>query len=208
MEITFFVAFFAGLLIGATPCILLMVSVFGTSLILVEKRSKFIKIEGGFTNERLLDEMKKRERKSSNLSNNAKIRWEKEKQMQCKSNAIASDLHMPIEDENENKDKSINKEEEYYLNLLPNECNFIDSWKEWVTFRKEIRKKLTKSTAQKQITFLTNQPDPVACINNSIQNGWQGLFEVNNGANKSKGNGSLKPGEFDEEKYKRLLFEQ
>jgi len=47
MEITFFVAFFAGLLIGATPCILLMVSVFGSSLILVEKRSKFLKIAIG-----------------------------------------------------------------------------------------------------------------------------------------------------------------
>jgi len=62
-------------------------------------RSKFIKTEEGFYNKRLMEEMVKRERKSNNLSSNAKKRWGK----QCKSNAKASDLHMPIENENENE---------------------------------------------------------------------------------------------------------
>jgi len=60
-------------------------------------RAKF-EIEGNMVyNKRLVDEMAKRAKKSSSLSDNAKKRWEK----QCKSNAIASNLHMPIEDVNE-----------------------------------------------------------------------------------------------------------
>jgi len=64
---------------------------------------KFIETDDGFYNKRLMEEMDKRNKKASNLSNNAKVRWEKEKQKQCKSNAIASDLHMPIENEDENE---------------------------------------------------------------------------------------------------------
>ena len=60
-------------------------------------RSKFIETDDGFFNKRLMEEMTKREKKSSNLSANAKIRWSK----QCKSNAIAYAGHMPTEDENE-----------------------------------------------------------------------------------------------------------
>ncbi len=66
-------------------------------------RSKFIETDDGFFNERLMEEMEKRAIKSKNLSANAKKRWLKHKQ--CKSNAIASNLHMPIEDENENEIK-------------------------------------------------------------------------------------------------------
>lgn len=67
-------------------------------------RSKFIETDEGFYNKRMMEEMSKRQKKSSNLSLNAQKRWKNE----CKSNAIASQLHMPIEDENENKD--INKD--------------------------------------------------------------------------------------------------
>lgn len=67
-------------------------------------KTKFIETEEGFFNKRLMEEMLKREKKSSNLSDNAKKRWDN----QCKSNAIAYDLHMPIEDENENEDEDVN----------------------------------------------------------------------------------------------------
>lgn len=70
--------------------------------------------------------------------------------------------------------------QEYFVDMLPidSKQDFIETWNEWVDFRREIKKKLTKSTAKKQITFLLNQPNPIKCINQSIQNGWQGLFEV------------------------------
>lgn len=47
MNVTIIIAFLSGLTIGATPCILLMVSAFGTSLILIEEKFKFIKIAIG-----------------------------------------------------------------------------------------------------------------------------------------------------------------
>ncbi len=67
-------------------------------------KNKFVETDDGFYNERLMNEMEKRSIKSTNLSANAKIRWDKHKQKQCKGNAIAADLQMPIEDEDEDED--------------------------------------------------------------------------------------------------------
>lgn len=69
---------------------------------------------------------------------------------------------------------------DYFLDMLPTDSTqqFIEAWTEWVDFRREIKKKLTKLSAKRQITFLINQPEPIKCINQSIQNGWTGLFEV------------------------------
>lgn len=67
-------------------------------------RKKFIETNDGFFNERLSLEMAKRAKKSTNLSLNAQKRW----QNQCNSNAIASNLHMPIENEDENEDEDNN----------------------------------------------------------------------------------------------------
>lgn len=52
----------------------------------------------------------------------------------------------------------------------------IEKWKEWVDYRSETKHKITKSTAEKQILFLLKQPNPAKCIDESITNGWQGLF--------------------------------
>ncbi|HUX61297.1 MAG TPA: hypothetical protein VMV32_08285 [Ignavibacteriaceae bacterium] len=74
-------------------------------------RTKFIESEEGFFNKRLMIEMEKRSIKSTNLSANAKLRWEKEKQKEYKSNAIALDMNMPTVDRdiNDNKDKNPSK---------------------------------------------------------------------------------------------------
>ncbi len=47
MEVNFFIAFVSGILIGASPCILLMLSIFGSSFILSEEKAKFFKISIG-----------------------------------------------------------------------------------------------------------------------------------------------------------------
>lgn len=60
-------------------------------------REKFIETSDGFFNERLMEEMVKRQKKSSSLSANALKRWDNH----SKSNANASGKHMPIEDVNE-----------------------------------------------------------------------------------------------------------
>lgn len=74
-------------------------------------RAKFVEVEEGFYNERMMSEIGKRSKKSSNLSANAKQRWEKAKLLNSNSNAIASNQHMPTEDENENTVLQLNKEE-------------------------------------------------------------------------------------------------
>ena len=62
--------------------------------------------------------------------------------------------------------------------LLP---DWIDTkaWNEWITFRKEIKKTLTKSMIDKQIEFLSKyESTHIDIINQSIQNGWTGLFPL------------------------------
>lgn len=54
----------------------------------------------------------------------------------------------------------------------------ISSWLEWELHRKEIKKKLTASAVKKQIAFLEKHKDNhVQIIEQSIRNGWTGLFE-------------------------------
>ena len=65
---------------------------------------------------------------------------------------------------------------------------FLDEWDEWVKYRKESKKKITKSTAAKMLAKLAKAgQDAAAMIDQSIENGWQGLFELNSGKGKSKG---------------------
>lgn len=94
------------------------------------------------------------------------------------------------------KDKDMDKEiktvtKEYFLDLLPITLSQadIDSWCEWADYRTEIKKKLTKRSARKQIEFLLTQPKFKEVIDQSIKNQWQGLFEVKDGSTKKhKGN--------------------
>lgn len=63
--------------------------------------------------------------------------------------------------------------------------NLKVAFEDWIIYKKEKKKKLTPSTAKKQIQFLGGR-DPaeaVAIINQSITAGWEGLFELktNNG---------------------------
>jgi DNA-binding HxlR family transcriptional regulator len=52
-------------------------------------------------------------------------------------------------------------------------------WAEWVEYRKEIKKKLTPSMISKQLKFLEKHNGThAAIIEQSIQNGWTGLFPL------------------------------
>ena len=61
----------------------------------------------------------------------------------------------------------------------------IRGWQEWVDYRAEIKKKMTQATINKQIKLLSGRTaeEQQAIINQSITNGWTGLFEVKNGNN-------------------------
>lgn len=76
--------------------------------------------------------------------------------------------------------------------VLPfDSVDFSTVWGEWMQYRTESKKKLTISTAKKQLALLGARPEKIAIamINQSIQNGWQGIFEIKqdgNGFNKNK----------------------
>lgn len=55
---------------------------------------------------------------------------------------------------------------------------FVEIWEEWIVFRKEKKKPLTDRQAVKQLKWLSEQKYPVEIIEQSIRNGWQGLFEL------------------------------
>lgn len=68
------------------------------------------------------------------------------------------------------------------------ELQWLDqkSWEDWVNYKKEKKQKLTEATIKKQLAFLLKHKDNhVDIINQSITNGWTGLFELRNN-NKSK----------------------
>lgn len=107
----------------------------------------------------------------------AKKRWSDANalQMESKSNARRG------EEKREEKRK-----EEENKPLRAYEVPFVDgcltAWEEWEKHRAEIKKKLTPSTAKKQIQFLGGRagPEIIEIINQSITNGWTGLFELKN----------------------------
>ena len=92
-----------------------------------------------------------------------------------------------VEDEGE-YEKEVKGKKEIVINypVKLNNTEFINTFKEWINYRKEIKKKLTESTINKQLKFLEKQPNPTACINQSIQNGWQGLFELKQNKNNER----------------------
>lgn len=65
---------------------------------------------------------------------------------------------------------------------LPDKLNtpeFLAAWEEWQLYRKQKRQKLTDVSIKKQLEFLASigVQDAVISINESMLNGWTGLFE-------------------------------
>jgi hypothetical protein len=64
--------------------------------------------------------------------------------------------------------------------------SFSESWTEWVAYRKERKLTCTPATLKKQIELLTACGDQAtSIINQSITNGWQGLFPIKSDNKKS-----------------------
>lgn len=74
--------------------------------------------------------------------------------------------------------KQLPKEKVHLPDWMP-----VDKWQEFLNFRKEIKKPLTLHGEQLNIKKLehlrANGQDPLAVIEQSIMNGWQGLFALN-----------------------------
>jgi hypothetical protein len=77
----------------------------------------------------------------------------------------------------------------------------VKGWDEWVSYRTEIKKQMTPATVKKQIKFLEKfSPDQQQIIiDQSIQNGWAGLFEP-----KGHGNGQQHKSAIETVKYSDL----
>lgn len=87
---------------------------------------------------------------------------------------------LPTYNKEDNKgDKDTGKELGWIVCLPFGSDTFIASWKSWVAYRKEIKKKLTDSSVQAQFKdfVLWGESKSIASIEQSIKQGWQGLFE-------------------------------
>lgn len=65
---------------------------------------------------------------------------------------------------------------------------FKTAWQEWEQFRREQKKKLTLISVNKQLKQLAqhSEAEAIAMIEQSIRNGWQGLFELSHNARNGK----------------------
>jgi len=85
----------------------------------------------------------------------------------------------------ERQKKTIKKEDSCFFDLIPDELKtieFKEAWQDWITYKKEKKDKLTVSTAKLQfkklIRFLNEGMNPVEVINQTITEGWKGLFPL------------------------------
>jgi DNA-binding Lrp family transcriptional regulator len=64
------------------------------------------------------------------------------------------------------------------LPALPHGDAFAKMWEDWKAYRTECKKPLTSSSIREQLKFLSqqNEQDAITSIENSIRNGWSGLF--------------------------------
>ncbi|RJP68407.1 MAG: hypothetical protein C4539_08955 [Ignavibacteriales bacterium] len=88
---------------------------------------------------------------------------------------------LPLLVNTKERKKYLKKIDVFFIDLIPEKLKtdeFIKSWKSWISYRKEIKKKITQSTAIQQLKKLCEYETPVLVIEQSIEKGWQGLFPV------------------------------
>lgn len=79
---------------------------------------------------------------------------------------------------NPSKEKPTNKNNPYVvIPLSLNTPQFIETWNEWVRYRKEEKKKpLTPTNQIKQLAYLENhRTEAIDILNRSMRNGWIGI---------------------------------
>ena len=85
--------------------------------------------------------------------------------------------------------KGKEREEEIALPEELDTSDFRKAWGEWTEYRRESKKKLTKSTITRQLGSLAKlgEEAAIASIDQSISNGWTGLFEPKGDAARPSG---------------------
>lgn len=69
---------------------------------------------------------------------------------------------------------------------------FLKTWREWIAYRKVIKHPIQLITQNKQLKILEKHTPDIACamLEQSMTNGWQGIFEIKSTGN--NGNGAHK----------------
>lgn len=102
-------------------------------------------------------------------------------------NGIDKDVHKEVDKKKKQKKTPVNFHSLISEFPLLNNDKFNAAYSEWESYSKENHKQLASGTVIKaQLKFLSEQPDPIACIESSIRNGYKGLFEVKVDNPKSK----------------------
>ena len=92
------------------------------------------------------------------------------------------------------KQKKIKEKKADVVFKIPDKLNtpeFLQAWEEWQTYRKQRRQTLTAFSIKKQLEFLSSigAKDAVISINESIKNGYTGLFPVKQAARNKNNSG-------------------
>lgn len=96
---------------------------------------------------------------------------------------------LPTYNKEDNKGDKDTVQQQIWIARLPFGSEaFLTAWKSWVTYRKQLKKSLTDSSVQAQCKefVLWGEAKSIASIEQSIKQGWQGLFEPKQ--NITKGN--------------------
>jgi uncharacterized protein YdaU (DUF1376 family) len=182
-------------------------------------RRCFVETDDGMIRHKRLDKERelqelRRNRQSEGGKAGMETRWKKKKSRANKvvitsdnspspSPSPSPDVNTPLPPK---KSKSKKHAYAYEESELPERLRtypgFSDAWLRWLEYRSGENKALSVASAKAQLKFLAEQPNPYACIEQSIRNQWQGLFpEKNNG--KSKNN--YCPDAESNERLKRIL---
>lgn len=143
----------------------------------------------------LNEQLQEFEKISKSNSENALIGWQKRKN---NANGMRAHSERNAIREEEKREDKIKVDEIKKAPPIGYDIPFKDGclkmWNEWEVYRKELKKKLTPSTALKQIKFLGGRPEleVIAIINQSITNGWTGLFELKNNGNRTNNQGKVR----------------
>jgi len=107
-------------------------------------------------------------------------------QIERKQNANRMPLETDKNDKKVKNVKNVNNKVVFPEKLSTPE--FKKSWGDWTDHRREIKKPLTPTTIEKQLEMLNKHTlsEAIAMLNQSMTNGWTGIFEIKNGNNSRK----------------------
>jgi hypothetical protein len=96
--------------------------------------------------------------------------------------AVGGGKKLPTYNKENNKEDKDTVRQQLWIARLPFGSEaFLNAWKSWVVYRKEMKKTLTDSSVQAQCKefALWGEQKSIESIEQSIKQGWQGLFEPN-----------------------------